>query len=66
MIPVNQELRRWRMFFGELHEELSVDEYIKACKFTWRMRYDAEEMDGFEYMDGLTALEAYEESQVQP
>ncbi|MBN8654820.1 MAG: hypothetical protein J0M11_03720 [Anaerolineae bacterium] len=50
-------IKKWRGFFGELHEEHPVEKYIDECKFSWRMRLAAEEHDEFENTDGVTALE---------
>lgn len=55
-------IRKWRGFFGELHEEHSVEKYIDECKFSWRMRYAAEEHDEFTNIDGETALEQVEKA----
>lgn len=55
-------IKQWRGFFGELHEELPVEEYIDECKFSWRMRHDAKEHDEFTNIDGNTALERVEKA----
>lgn len=55
-------IKVWRGFFGELHEEHPVEKYIDECKFSWRMRYAAEEHDEFTDIDGETALEQVEKA----
>ena len=57
-------LKRWRGYFGELHREpKTIDDipvFVNDCKFTWRMRYSQGEVEEFEYIEGLGVLEELE------